>query len=206
MAIASRRLVGLVKYWPDNFFANKTCRQAHCTHNLSAGVHSIHERLRKHHTTVCPKAILTSWSNQKSWPCKCAKLHGHMLWILLIGATFHLKFIQGRRVARTAYPRFGRINHPYCLTWEIAGVNTARRKWMLTIAESLQNPAPDHSKSDGCGPAVSCIRDWNVYLEFFLQAKTFLRPNFTARTTNIQTLGLKLTNLKTYNHNEWTEH
>ena len=31
---------------------------------------------------------------------------------------------------------------------------------------------------------------------FFLQAKTFLRPNFMMRTTNIQTLGLNLTNLK----------
>ena len=33
-------------------------------------------------------------------------------------------------------------------------------------------------------------------LNFFLQAETFLWPNFTARTTNIQTLGLNLTNLK----------
>ena len=28
-------------------------------------------------------------------------------------------------------------------------------------------------------------------LNFFLQAKTFLRPNFTTRMTNIQTLGLR---------------
>ena len=33
-------------------------------------------------------------------------------------------------------------------------------------------------------------------LNFFLEAKTFLRPNFTTRTTNIQILELKLTNLK----------
>ena len=33
-------------------------------------------------------------------------------------------------------------------------------------------------------------------LNLSLQAKTFLRPNFTTRTTNIQTLGLNLTNLK----------
>ena len=56
--------------------------------------------------------------------------------------------------------------------------------------------APDHSQPDGYGPAVCCIRDWNVYFEFFLEAKTFLRPNFTTRTTNIQILELKLTNLK----------
>ena len=44
-------------------------------------------------------------------------------------------------------------------------------------------------------------------LNFFLQAKTFLRPTFTTRTTNIQTLGLKLTNLKkAYDHKERTEH
>ena len=34
-------------------------------------------------------------------------------------------------------------------------------------------------------------------LNFFLQAKTFLRPNFTTRMTNIQTLGLNMTNIQT---------
>ena len=42
MAVASCYLVGLVKYWPDHFFANKTCRQAHCTHVLMSLMSLIH--------------------------------------------------------------------------------------------------------------------------------------------------------------------
>ena len=100
---------------------------------------SIHETLRKHHTTVCPKAILTSWSNQKSWPCKCAKLHGQVLWKLLIDAIFHLNLYKAEEWlelhVRTLYDK-----PPILADLKIAGVHTATRKGMLTIAESLQNP------------------------------------------------------------------
>ena len=52
---------------------------------------------------------------------------------------------------------------------------------------------PDHLKPDGCSPAVCCIKD---SFNLFLRATTFLRPNFTTRTTNIQTLGLKFDELE----------
>ena len=54
----------------------------------------------------------------------------------------------------------------------------------------------DHSKSDGSALLCVVLETETFTLNLFLQATTFLRPNFTTRTTNIQTLGLNLTNLK----------
>ena len=60
------------------------------------------------------------------------------------------------------------------------------------MAHLWMHYAPDHSKLDGC-----VLLETEMFtLNLLLQATTFIRPNFMTRTTNIQTLGLNLMNLK----------
>ena len=54
----------------------------------------------------------------------------------------------------------------------------------------------DHSQPDGLVLLCAVLETEKFTLNLFLQATTFLQPNFITRTTNIQTLGLNLTNLK----------